>query len=89
MKNLEILLLVCAALFSCSSENNLKYQDATPGGDDDVSLVSCNKAIYPNQEDSEYVLPYAIGRSYQVNLGHCSSSFHAQVHQINLRLTLL
>lgn len=77
MKNLALLISLIIVFYSCEDGNNLKYMDATPGGDDDVALISCSDAVYPPQEQSEYNLPYPIGKTYLVNLNHCSTSYHS------------
>jgi hypothetical protein len=41
------------------------------------SVVGCTNADYPNWETSLYVLPFPVGETYQVELGNCSSSYHA------------
>ena len=43
----------------------------------DFELTSCGQANYPEWSTSPYVLPYPVGKSYNIGLTHCSSSFHA------------
>ena len=39
--------------------------------------VGCKDADYPDWETSPYVLPFAAGETYRVELANCSSSFHS------------
>jgi murein DD-endopeptidase MepM/ murein hydrolase activator NlpD len=40
-------------------------------------VIGCANAEYPDWETSPYVLPFPVGETYKVNLGNCSSSYHA------------
>ncbi len=40
--------------------------------------VGCPGVEYPDWESSEYVLPFAVGRVFKVQLGNCSSSYHSE-----------
>ena len=39
--------------------------------------VGCPNTNYPNWENSPYVLPFPVGKTYKVNLSHCSGSYHS------------
>ena len=39
--------------------------------------VGCPGTDYPAWETSPYILPFAVGETYRVKLGNCSSSFHS------------
>ena len=39
--------------------------------------VGCEGVAYPDWETSVYVLPFAVGETYRVELANCSSSFHS------------
>jgi hypothetical protein len=73
MTRLTALLLTApllAAVAACSSE------PATP---ELIDLdIGCPSATYPSWETSPYVLPYPVGETYQVDLSHCSGSYHSQ-----------
>jgi hypothetical protein len=64
---LPVALLLTAA--ACSSG------PATPDLTDPD--VGCASTSYPAWEASPYVLPYPVGESYQVDLSHCSGSYHS------------
>lgn len=40
--------------------------------------TGCPMGNYGNWESSSYVLPYPVGKSYEVNLSHCTNSYHAE-----------
>lgn len=40
-------------------------------------MVGCPDTPYQNWETSPYVLPYPVGKTYQVHLSHCSGSYHS------------
>ncbi|HHO56155.1 MAG TPA: hypothetical protein ENK21_07170, partial [Trueperaceae bacterium] len=40
--------------------------------------VGCPNVEYPDWESSEYVLPFAVGKTVKVQLGNCSSSYHSE-----------
>jgi len=64
---------------SCANDDDFNSrQDSIPQDDLDVALVACAEAVYDRYQDSEYVLPYPVGTSYQVDLNHCSASYHAE-----------
>lgn len=46
--------------------------------------VGCKGYDHPNWETSPYVLPFAVGESYRVELANCSSSFHGAKQPDNL-----
>lgn len=37
----------------------------------------CPGTVYPDWQLSPYVLPYPVGKTYGVNLSHCSGSYHS------------
>jgi len=67
-------------LVSCFNDDDFDArQNSIPPPDfDGLELVACADAVYGPYEDSAYVLPYPVGDSYQVNLNHCSSSYHSE-----------
>ena len=40
--------------------------------------VGCPGVDYPNWDTSPYVLPFAVGETYRVELANCSSSYHSE-----------
>ncbi|HHO56462.1 MAG TPA: M23 family metallopeptidase [Trueperaceae bacterium] len=40
--------------------------------------IGCPGVEYPKWENSEYVLPFAVGKTVKVQLGNCSSSYHSE-----------
>lgn len=44
--------------------------------DANTDYVGCVGARYDNWETSPYVLPFPVGKTYSVNLAHCSGSYH-------------
>ena len=38
--------------------------------------IGCPNVDYPDWETSPYVLPFAVGETYRVELANCSSSYH-------------
>lgn len=40
-------------------------------------VVGCEGTDYPNWQSSPYVLPFAAGETYRVELANCSSSYHS------------
>ncbi len=45
---------------------------------EDDPAIGCPFANYPDWETSPYVLPFPVGKTYQVRLSNCSSSYHAE-----------
>ena len=81
MKAVKALLISLLVIFiSCINDDDfVARQISVPTPDpEEVGLVACADAIYGPYMDSAYVLPYPVGDSYQVNLNHCSSSFHSE-----------
>ncbi|MEZ4700042.1 MAG: M23 family metallopeptidase [Rhodothermales bacterium] len=39
---------------------------------------ACPGGVYEDWETSDYVLPYPVGRTYLVDLSHCSGSYHSE-----------
>jgi murein DD-endopeptidase MepM/ murein hydrolase activator NlpD len=40
--------------------------------------AGCPNYVYPDWTTSKYVLPYAVGQTYTVNLSQCTISYHAE-----------
>lgn len=47
-----------------------------PGSD--VIARGCPGGAYRDWKTSDYVLPYPVGKTYVVNLSHCSGSYHSE-----------
>ncbi len=41
-------------------------------------VTGCPNVKYPNWKTSPYVLPYQVGKRFQVGLSHCSKSYHSK-----------
>ncbi|WGK65002.1 M23 family metallopeptidase [Croceiramulus getboli] len=44
----------------------------------EIIADGCPGGYYPDWSTSEYVLPYPVGKEYNVDLSHCSGSFHSE-----------
>lgn len=58
---------------STNQENETKEDDPI-----DYLAKGCPDIEYPEWDDSPYVLPYQIGKTYKVDLSNCSGSFHSE-----------
>lgn len=67
-------LCILVVLVSCSTVGN-DSDGVEPEG---PIAPGCPGVAYPEWDDSDYVLPYPVNTSFQVNLSHCSGSFHGQ-----------
>lgn len=79
MKKIALLLIAISTLLSCEKpekENSSPYNGSISGGS--IQQTACLDAVYPHWQDSRYVLPYPVGKSYLVTLNHCSSSYHRE-----------
>jgi hypothetical protein len=63
-----LILITLLTLFSCDEIYQQDIQGDSEG---------CENVLYTNWNYSNYVLPYPVGKSYRVNLGNCSSSYHS------------
>ncbi len=57
------------ALSSCDENPTTQQPDPTP-------MVGCDGQTYPALSETPYVLPYAVGETYETGLANCSSSYH-------------
>lgn len=71
---LSITILACLISFpfSCS-----KTSQPSEIGEGPVA-TGCPDTNYPDWQTSDYVLPYPVGKTYQVDLSTCSGSFHSK-----------
>ncbi|WP_347173012.1 M23 family metallopeptidase [Polaribacter uvawellassae] len=69
MKKLFFLLVI--AVVSCSKTDNLPNDTSEV-----IETYECSSATFPEWSTSNYVLPYPIGKSYQIGLGPCTGSYH-------------
>lgn len=60
--------------FSCIKETPRPPAEIDPN----EAFLGCGATVYDNWEKSDYVLPYAVGKTYSINLSHCSGSYHSQ-----------
>lgn len=74
MKNTTYLLAIMLFV-SCFEDDSLQGVLTSPDSSDLV--ISCDNAMYGPWQASEYVLPYTVGETYNVDLNQCSSSYHA------------
>ncbi|WP_374958590.1 M23 family metallopeptidase [Gilvibacter sp.] len=66
---------LCCALMACSKRDPVRE---LPNQIPDFEQTSCADAQYPEWSTSLYVLPYPVGKSYNVGLSHCGGSFHSE-----------
>ena len=66
----KFLLIFFLVLFSCSKDNEAC-------ADSELDL-NCGNVIYPKQKKSPYVLPWGIGKTYNVSQGNCSDRSHSE-----------
>jgi murein DD-endopeptidase MepM/ murein hydrolase activator NlpD len=68
-----ILISLFIVLNTCSSqEPDIQVADILDNSDE-----GCDGQTYPPNNQSQYVLPFPVGKSYITGLTNCSSSFHA------------
>ena len=68
------LAILSATLWSgCAFFDSEEPESKTP----EPGVAGCDGQRYAALEDTPYVLPFPSGTSYQMNLGNCSSSYHA------------
>ena len=53
--------------FFCSTHNDKFYTQ---------NNARCPESIFPDWKNSEFILPYAVGKIYNTGLSACSSSYH-------------
>jgi len=66
-----------AILLSCAKEKTMEEEEnivQTPVAG--PIAAGCEGTEYDDWEKSPYVLPFPVGKSYEVNLSHCSGSYH-------------
>ncbi|MCB0717812.1 MAG: M23 family metallopeptidase [Bacteroidetes bacterium] len=69
-------ILFVAALIGCSFIDSDKKKNDT-GYDPPWERRGCDGQDYLSIEETPYVLPYPVGKRYKMNLGNCSTSYHA------------
>lgn len=65
-------------LLNCSGNDEDSGSDNTQNPANQSTSVGCSGVTYQPWHESDYVLPYPVGRTYQVHLSQCSSSYHSQ-----------
>jgi hypothetical protein len=73
---LTIFSLIGFGFNSCSSVNDdgKKSADIIEG----PVAAGCPDTKYPEWQSSKYVLPYPVGTAYEIDLSHCSGSYHSK-----------
>ncbi len=66
---------LCSFAAGCSSVSS--QDPLRPTGDGPIAQA-CPDGVYEDWETSDYVLPYPVGRTYLVQLSHCSGSYHSE-----------
>lgn len=66
---LFLMLLYCSRSTNADMDN-MKWKDGP-------LAQGCPETVYPDYKTSPYVLPYPVGKAYQVGLSNCSGSFHS------------
>lgn len=76
-KWLIIILSLC--LVGCSSIWNTPIENATDSTEYEVSREpdGCEGIVYPDPETSPYVVPFAVGETFEMGLTNCTSSYHS------------
>ena len=67
---LRLVLLASLLTLVASCDDSVPEQAAS-------EVPGCDEQTYAPAATSDYVLPYPVGMTYRVNLGNCSSSYHA------------
>lgn len=77
MKYLFAPVVIYLFLLNCSQkdEDNAISNNQLPVNH--ASTVGCPGAYYQPWQSSNYVLPYPVGKTYQVHLSQCSGSYHS------------
>lgn len=75
MKFKELLVSILSLLFLYGCLKDVPKRG--PNLDANAEYVGCVGADYSDWETSPYVLPYPVGKTYSVNLAHCSGTNHA------------
>ncbi|MFS4494679.1 M23 family metallopeptidase [Maribacter sp. 2308TA10-17] len=76
MKSYEkwfVLIISAIIVMSCIKESDGRPINANANAE----YVGCAGASYDDWETSPYVLPFPVGKTYSINLAHCSGSYHA------------
>ncbi len=66
---------------SCKSQDKLDISEEIDeiAEESEAPLAKgCPDTEYDDWKTSKYVLPYPVGKSYMVTLGHCGGSYHSQ-----------
>ena len=72
MKKIVLMASACVLFVACK-----KGDDFIDGKLGDPITYDCSSVIYPDWSISDYVLPYPVGKSYQIGLSACTNSYHA------------
>lgn len=67
--------LLTFMVFGCSKRDPVREAPREPFNFD---LSLCADADYPDWSNSDYVLPYPVGKRYSVGLSNCGPVFHAE-----------
>ncbi len=70
---IPLTLLLC---FSCADKPSIASEGTVVATE--IPIISCAAARYDDWEQSDYVLPYPVGKSYLISLAHCGGSYHAE-----------
>ncbi len=76
MRALFLLSVLFISVACLNDDDWMSNNGGTTIGGEQAS--TCADANYQDWQDSYYVLPYPVGKSYSVTLNHCSNSFHAE-----------
>ncbi|NQZ44949.1 MAG: M23 family metallopeptidase [Flavobacteriaceae bacterium] len=79
MKSKIFILAIMVVLSSCWKDDEGWKQELNGTGDIGLipNIQNCADAEYPDWQSSAYYLPYPIGESYVIGLGHCDGSYHS------------
>jgi Peptidase family M23 len=72
MKNFKLVGFLCLCLINCKENDD--FPDGVSG---EPPSFNCSDVIFPDWSTSDYVLPFPIGKSYQIGLSACTNSYHA------------
>jgi len=73
-----VIISIVLTQFSCSSNALLDDKEGENSGFNYNNEKGCDGKIYPDPNDSPYVLPFPSGTSVKTGLTNCSSSFHGK-----------
>jgi len=76
--SLVFMVLVISLGSSCEKEERDTRRPGSKNTVDTSSSGPCGSAQYEDWQVSRYVLPYPVGKTFTVNLSHCSGSYHSE-----------